>query len=289
MDTVEFNATTSASVDLAIAGAQSVGPNDGADTFANVENLNDFSGPATFFGTNGPNVFQTGASGDVLDGRGGADDLSSGDGNDSLTVRDGGPDTADCGPGTDTVVADAPGVDTLTNCEKVIFPKTDAGGGGGGGGGAGGGGQNPDRTPPSFTGRPKADPSRFAVDPRGRKETAVKAAVKKGTMFRFALSEAGTVTFVIQRQSRGRRVRGRCVKKTRANARSRGCRLFRRVGAFRAPAVAGANRKRFSGRIGKATLRPATYRVLLTAVDAAGNRSRTATIAFTVLGNSKRR
>ena len=106
---------------------------------------------------------------------------------------------------------------------------------------------------------------------------------KKGTTFKFTLSEAATVTFAIERKTSGRRVKGKCVKKTRTNARNQKCGLFKRVGAFRAQRAAGPNRKKFSGRIGKTTLKPGSYRALLTAVDAAGNKSKPARIAFTVV------
>ena len=128
----------------------------------------------------------------------------------------------------------------------------------------------------------KADPRRFEVDPKGTKETAVKSA-RKGTAFKFALSEAATVTYTIERRTSGRRVGGKCVKKTRSNAKRKKCGRFRRVGAFRAPGSAGGNAKRFSGRIGKVTLRPGSYRALLIAVDTAGNRSQPGRISFTVL------
>jgi Ca2+-binding RTX toxin-like protein len=41
-------------------------------------------------------------------------------GDDSLDVRDGAPDTADCGPGTDSFTADPAGTDTLTACENDL-------------------------------------------------------------------------------------------------------------------------------------------------------------------------
>jgi hypothetical protein len=54
-------------------------------------------------------------------------------GNDTLDVRDGGPDTANCGADSDTVTADMLGVDVLTGCENVSFLPTPATGGSGGG------------------------------------------------------------------------------------------------------------------------------------------------------------
>lgn len=64
-------------------------------------------------------------------------------GNDTVEARDGEADSITCGPGTDTVVADA--VDVVApDCERVELP---ASGGGGGGDGRGGGGGGGNRTP----------------------------------------------------------------------------------------------------------------------------------------------
>jgi hypothetical protein len=110
------------------------------------------------------------------------------------------------------------------------------------------------------------------------------AAAKKGTTIRYRLSEVARVTFAIQRATPGRRVRGRCRKQTRANRSKRACKRF--VGAGRlapATAVAGSNRKKFSGRIGRRALRPARYRVTLVATDPSGNRSAPKRLAFKIV------
>ena len=85
-----------------------------------------------------------------------------------------------------------------------------------------------------------------------------------GTTFRYGLSEPATVTVAIQRAVAGRRY-------------VRAGRSLTRV------AKAGANRLRFSGRIARRKLRPGTYRARFTAIDAAGNRSRTANVRFSVV------
>ena len=114
--------------------------------------------------------------------------------------------------------------------------------------------------------RPRAVPSRFLVDRRGQREVALSGAAR-GTTFRYALSEAARVTFTIERKRPGRCGRAK-----------RRCARFKRVAAFAADGVAGPNAKRFSGRIGRRTLAPAAYRALVTATDAAGNRSVAATV-----------
>jgi Ca2+-binding RTX toxin-like protein len=79
-----------------------------------------------------PNALRGMDGNDVVEGRGGNDMMQGNEGDDSLDVRDGGPDTADCGDGTDTATADAPGIDTLTACESVLFPAPSGPGGGNG-------------------------------------------------------------------------------------------------------------------------------------------------------------
>jgi Ca2+-binding RTX toxin-like protein len=208
---------------------------------------------------------------DVLDGRAGADALEGRDGADELVVRDGGPDSADCGDGIDVVTTDLPGIDTLAGCEQALFatappsstpiPGTT---------GAAGASRAADTLAPAFHGRVRADPARFRV---------AGAAAARGTRFRYTLSEAATVTFAVERKTSGRHANGR--RRTR----------FVRVGSFVAAAAAGANATRFSGRLGTTTLRRGSYRVSLTAVDAAGNRSRPAKATFQVvtLASARRR
>lgn len=108
------------SVDLAIRGPQSTRA--GTDTLTNVEDLSGTEAPDVLRGDDGPNTLSPGEGNDVLEGRGGADRLFADEGADSLDVRDGGPDVADCGGGTDSVIADAPGIDVLAGCETEIFP-----------------------------------------------------------------------------------------------------------------------------------------------------------------------
>ena len=107
-------------------------------------------------------------------------------------------------------------------------------------------------------------PRRWAVDPRGPAEARIAQRrlprARRGTTFRYTLSEAARVVFRIDRRQRGRRVRGRCRRPTRANRGRRQCVRHVRIGAFAHASVAGPNRKRFSGRIGRRVLRPGRYR-----------------------------
>jgi CSLREA domain-containing protein len=132
----------------------------------------------------------------------------------------------------------------------------------------------PDTTRPRFLSA-SLRPTVFAVNRRGRAEVPV-AAAKRGTTFRYRLSEDARVVFTIARALPGRRVGGACRKPTARNRTRPRCIRYVRVrrGRFAATAHAGANRKRFSGKIGRRALKPGRYRASLVATDAAGNASR---------------
>jgi Ca2+-binding RTX toxin-like protein len=140
-DTVAIStAGQPATIDLAIEAPQDTGA--GSDTLVGLENATaEVSVGATLRGDDGPNVLTTAEGDDTLEGRGGADVLNAGEGRDTLHVRDGGPDTADCNTETDSVTADPPGIDTLTECEDVLFPPPPGSGGGGEGGAGSGAGE----------------------------------------------------------------------------------------------------------------------------------------------------
>lgn len=130
---------------------------------------------------------------------------------------------------------------------------------------------------------------RFRV---GARATAKSAAAKRrarhggvpvGTTIRYALSEAGTATFRIERPQAGRRVGRACRKPTRANRRHRACTRYKTVGTLTRHAAGGANALAFSGRIGRKALAPGSYRLTLTARDAAGNRSTPRSLAFAIV------
>ena len=125
--------------------------------------------------------------------------------------------------------------------------------------GAGSGGQpgaGADRTPPAL-GRVKLAPARFAV---ARRATAV-AALRRGTTVRYRLSEPAAVTLRVERVKAGRR---------------------RAAGTLRRSGAAGANRVRFSGRIGRRALPAGRYRLTVRATDAAGNRSKARSATFRI-------
>jgi hypothetical protein len=119
-------------------------------------------------------------------------------------------------------------------------------------------GPGPDKQAPLVTGFTTAHRS-FAIS---RARTAVSARVFRGTVFRYKLSEAARVVVAIRRARTGRTV-GKLIRTGKR----------------------GANSIRFSGRLGSKALRPGSYRAVLTATDAAGNRSAPKTTRFRIVSS----
>lgn len=71
-------------------------------------------------GAGGADLLDGAGGNDVLEGAGGADLYAGGDGDDLIRARDEIADGGDCGPGTDTLIADA--VDVLSACEAIELP-----------------------------------------------------------------------------------------------------------------------------------------------------------------------
>jgi Ca2+-binding RTX toxin-like protein len=209
-------------------------------------------GPNTLRGSAGDDTLSGGAGDDVIDGGTGADTISGDAGDDIILARDGEVDRIACGDGVDSVVADAQDV-VAADCEvRGIAPSRD-------------------RRRPSLTGV-RLSASTFRV---GKRLTAVKAqaaspaagstpskakAAPVGTVLRYRLSEAATVTVDIL-PSKGTRFLTRLTRRAKAGARSLA----------------------FSGRFKGRTLRPGSYRLLVRATDAAGNRSAARTVRFKVV------
>jgi hypothetical protein len=137
-----------------------------------------------------------------------------------------------------------------------------------------------DATAPVFERLTATNPV-FAV---ARAQTVVAAGKRKrGTMFRYALSEAARVIVGIERAQGGRLKGGRCVKATRKNRAAKRCIRYVPAGTLTRTAQAGANELPFSGRIGRKALRPGSYRARFTARDAAGNASAPRSVRFRVV------
>jgi hypothetical protein len=121
----------------------------------------------------------------------------------------------------------------------------------------------PDTLAPAITGLSLSNRT-FRVDRRARA-----AAAKRGTRFRFTLSEAASVGFTIERRARGRRAR------------------YVRVGTFARSLRGGRASVAFSGRLrvrGRTrALSPGRYRATVRATDAARNASQPRRVTFRVV------
>ena len=120
-------------------------------------------------------------------------------------------------------------------------------------------------------------PRRFRVSSL---TTALNAVAPLGSRLSYRLNEPARVTIVVERLRAGRRSGRRCVAGRRRGAR---CTAVTRVGVLRRASKAGLTRIRFSGRVGRRALALGNHRLRISARDAAGNTSRTATVTFSVV------
>lgn len=165
---------------------------------------------------------------------------------------------------------------------------TGGSGGDGGGGGAGGGLPSGPGTAPASKPRlsgVRLTRTRFRVGP-GRTATSRAKRAKRtaaGTTVRFTLSAPATVSFVVSRPAKGRKVRSSCRKPTRSLRRRPACvRQLPEGTITRKHLKAGAHALKFTGRIGRKGLRTGKHRMRLRAVGSAGS-SNAVTLAFTVV------
>jgi hypothetical protein len=125
---------------------------------------------------------------------------------------------------------------------------------------------------------------RFAV---GSSATALSArrrrSTPRGTEFRYTLNKAATVTIRVERVLAGRKVGRKCLAATRRRRFKPRCTRFSLAGTLTRRAQAGSNKTVFSGRIGRRTLGLGTYRAVATAIDAAGAKSASRHVFFTVV------
>ncbi len=153
----------------------------------------------------------------------------------------------------------------------------------------------PDVSAPGVSGY-RIGARRFTVTRAATPVDAVAAGVPRGTTFTYTLSEAARARLTIARAEKGVRVGSACRKRTRRllaqlrkkKQRIRSCTRYVRAGVLTRTSQQGANRVKFSGRIGKRALKPARYRTTLVATDAAGNTSAPRIVGFTIV-RAKRR
>ncbi|MDX6670686.1 MAG: hypothetical protein QOI91_1049 [Solirubrobacteraceae bacterium] len=136
-----------------------------------------------------------------------------------------------------------------------------------------------DRTAPTLT-RFRLTPSSF----RAARSGASIAAVRTGATVSYVVSEASTTTFKVERALPGIK-RGRsCIKRPRGSRGGSRCTRFVPVrGSFSHRDAAGADRFRFTGRLGGRALAPGDYRLGATPRDAASNVGRTIRSTFHIL------
>jgi hypothetical protein len=115
---------------------------------------------------------------------------------------------------------------------------------------------------------------RFRAASRGGPIASAAAAdAPVGTTVRYSLSEPATATFRVRRRTIGRRVGASCRKLSRRNRRRPRCVRYVRAGSpFIHHGAAGPNSFRFTGHPGR-KLAPGRYRLVVVAIDVAGNRS----------------
>ena len=107
--------------------------------------------------------------------------------------------------------------------------------------------------------------------------------VTKGKNVSYNLSEAATVSFKVEKKSKGRKVGRKCVKQTKKNKTKKACPLFKQVASFSGSGNTGANSASIPKKLG-----PGTYRLTMTARDAVGNTS-TKTTMFKVAKKKKKK
>lgn len=123
--------------------------------------------------------------------------------------------------------------------------------------------------------------------PVAKVSAGAKRKVKRGTRFRYTLSEPARVTITIERvlpgRIKGRGTRRKCVKPTARNRRARRCKRYKRVTALVADEQAGRQSTAFTGRVRRRPLRRGAYRARLVASDALGARSAETRIALRIV------
>jgi hypothetical protein len=142
----------------------------------------------------------------------------------------------------------------------------------------------PLNVPPDLTG---VSVTNKVFAPVAKARAGARRRVKRGTRFRYTLSEPARVTITIERvlpgRVRGRGARRKCVKPTARNRSARRCKRYRRATRLVAEEQAGRQSTAFSGRVRGRALRRGRYRARLVATDALGARSAERRIALRIV------
>ena len=143
-------------------------------------------------------------------------------------------------------------------------------------------GTTPTGSPPTVTGARQSNP----VWREGNKlaQFARKRGLPLGTTFSFALNEQASVSFAFTEQAGGRKVQGKCVAQTTKNRRKRACKRTLTRGTLAFAGHSGTNEVSFQGLISRSTKLPlGSYTLVITASDAAGQRSTPKQLSFTIV------
>jgi hypothetical protein len=119
---------------------------------------------------------------------------------------------------------------------------------------------------------------------RGKLRARLVSHASAGTIISLRVSTAAKLRLTFERATVGRRIGGSCVRATPSNRRARACRRYRPVaGAVTLRVPAGLDRIQFQGVLdGNRRLRPGSYRLSLTASNAAGASPRAEHARFTL-------
>jgi hypothetical protein len=105
-----------------------------------------------------------------------------------------------------------------------------------------------------------------------------------GTKFSFTLNQQARVSFAFTQQVAGRKVKGKCVARTRRNRHRRSCRRTLTRGTLSFAGHSGRNRVSFQGRISARRKLPlGRYTLVITATNAAGQTSAPQRLSFAIV------
>lgn len=131
----------------------------------------------------------------------------------------------------------------------------------------------------------RVSPSRFRAAARGRSISTVTRS-KFGARVLYTIAAPRRVRFTVERVVVGRRVGGRCRLLERSNRRNPRCaRVVVLPGAFTHNGKPGKNTLRFTGRLGGRKLKLGLYKLVATAIDAAGQTAKPARVAIRLVRN----
>jgi N-acetylneuraminic acid mutarotase len=105
-----------------------------------------------------------------------------------------------------------------------------------------------------------------------------------GTTFSFTLNEQASVDLAFTHRTRGRKVKGRCVARTKVNRHRPTCERTVAAGVLSFIGHTGTNKVAFQGRISRSNkLKQGRYTLLITATNPNGARSTSKSLSFTIV------